>query len=71
MTDDFDYWSRIKITYDDNVLDRWLIKKKDDIPRERFPCYKCEKCIYKWNCWWPLIHYEWLYWLDEINPIIK
>ena len=71
MTDDYDYWSRVKITYDEEILDRWLIKKKDDIPRERFPCYKCEKCIYKWKCWGPLIHYDWLYWLDEINPIIK
>jgi len=69
ITDDYDYWSRIKINYEWKILNRWKLDKKDYMPRQRFRINKCTKCIYRWKCWWPLIHYEWLYWLDEINPI--
>ena len=71
ITDDFDYENRMKITYDWNILNRGSFDKKEDIPRERFWCHKCNNCKYYWKCWWPLIHYEWLYGLDEINPILN
>lgn len=71
LTDDHDYWSRVKITYNENVLNRWKYEKKEDLPRERFWVNKCKECIFIWNCWGPSINYDWLYWLDEINPITK
>ena len=70
-TDDFDYWTRIKVISEWEILDRKNFKKEDDIPRDRFWVKKCEKCKYKWKCWWPSIDYEKLFWLDEINSIIK
>jgi pyruvate-formate lyase-activating enzyme len=69
ITDDFDYWMRIKITHEWKILDRWNVKDEDDLPRERFCITKCIDCKYKWKCWWPSIHYNKLYWYSEINPI--
>lgn len=66
-TDDYDYWTRIKIQNDWTVLDRKDLKKTEDLPRDRSRESKCNKCLYKWKCWGPSIHYEKLFWLDEIN----
>ncbi|MDD2907723.1 MAG: radical SAM protein [Candidatus Gracilibacteria bacterium] len=70
ITDDYDYGDRIKITYDENVLNRGKFEKKEDIPRERFWTKKCDGCKYKGKCWGPSIHYKWLYGFEDINPII-
>ncbi len=70
LTDDYDYWDRVKITHDNNILNRWKFEKKEDIPRERFWSKKCNWCKYRWKCWGPSINYNWLYWLEDINPII-
>lgn len=70
ITDDYDFQARIKIENDETILDRWALKTQDELPRQRTHCYKCKKCTYVWMCWGPSEHYEKLYSLDEINPII-
>lgn len=70
LTDDHDYQTRVKIAHDENILDRWLLKTKEELPRQRFHCAKCTDCVYKWRCWGPSVYYDSLYSLDEINPII-
>jgi len=70
ITDDFDYWTRIKIMNKDKILDRKNLELYEDIPRDRFRIEKCDSCKYKWTCWWPSIHYKAIFWnYDEINPI--
>ncbi len=67
ITDDFDYGTRVKITNEEEKLDRRDLKSVNEIPRDRFRIDKCEGCIYKWKCWWPSRFYEKLFWLDEIE----
>lgn len=71
LTDDFDYQTRIKISHEEEVVDRWNLSKMIQMPRKRFKIKKCISCFYNKICWWPSIYYENLYWLDEINPITK
>lgn len=68
-TDDFDYWTRIKITNTWEKLDRKETDLNNEIPREREYCEKCKNCKYYKICWWPSRYYEKYFWLDEINPI--
>lgn len=70
LTDDYDYQTRIKITYNNEILDRWDLKDFNFTPRERKHIKKCDKCLYKDKCWWPSSIYKELYWDSEINPII-
>jgi len=66
-TDDFDYWTRVKISSKWLILHDKDLKMKKNLPRDRFWEDECEKCIYKWKCWGPSIHYKDLFWLDEIK----
>jgi hypothetical protein len=51
LTDDFDYGERLKVTHEEKTLVRDDLNKKEKMPRNRFNCSKCDKCIYKLNCW--------------------
>lgn len=64
-TDDFIYQTRTKISVEGEELDR-----EEVWPRRRKIVYKCSKCLHKKTCWGPSFHYEELFWLDEIKPII-
>jgi len=68
-TDDFDYWTRVKIDNKWEKLDRKDLNLDDEIPREREYCKKCNSCKYYKMCWWPSRYYEKYFWLEEIIPI--
>lgn len=71
LTDDFDYSTRLKITYDNSELKRDDLKSDDDLPRQRKNIKNCENCKFLNKCWWVSRFYDKLYWLDEIIPIKK
>lgn len=66
-TDDFDYWDRLKLKYNDKENIRW--KNKKTKPRDRIYINTCKKCKYYWTCLWIWDSYEELYWISEINYI--
>ena len=69
ITDEYDYWTRLKITNKWEELDRKNLEKWDEIPRDRCQEKECSECIYIWKCWGPSVHYKKLFWLNEIKPI--
>lgn len=69
LTDDFDYWTRIKINHNNEKLDRWDLSDFRELPRKRRKIKKCDKCKYNSTCWGPSYVYNILYWNEEINPI--
>lgn len=69
LTDDYDYQTRLKIWSQWEEINRNNLENIDDMPRDRYWFSKCDWCIYKWKCWGACWHYEWIYALDEINPI--
>lgn len=71
LTDDYDYESRVKITTDENKLDRKDLNNFEFVPRYREHWVKCNSCLYKKQCWWYPPCYGRLYWLSEINPIMS
>ena len=68
-TDDFDYWTRLKISNTWEQLDRKELNLNNEIPREREHCEKCNDCKYYKICWWISRYYKKYFWLKEINPI--
>lgn len=64
LTDDYNYWIRLKKDFLWDELDR-----RNIIPRRREHFSSCRSCIYKSTCWGPSRHYKKLYWTSEINPI--
>lgn len=69
LTDDFDYQTRIKLTYNWNIIDRKDLKNIENTPREREQIKKCSNCFYNNICWWPAVNYLDFFWDSEINPI--
>lgn len=65
LTDDYDYDSRLKLEANDTEIDRDVA-----LPRERKHIKKCYPCKYKYKCWGPSKHYEVLYGLEEITPLL-
>jgi hypothetical protein len=59
----------LKITNKWEELDRKNLEKWDEIPRDRCREKQCSGCIYIWKCWGPSVHYNKLFWLNEIKPI--
>jgi radical SAM protein with 4Fe4S-binding SPASM domain len=70
MTDDYDYGTRVNVFRNKKEIDRWDLKEQKTLPRERQHFDKCNNCKYIDMCWGPSKHYDILYTLDEINPII-
>lgn len=70
LTDDYDYWTRIKIDHNNKELNRWNLKNFKELPRRRKKISKCDNCKYNKMCWGPSFTYELLYWLNEIKTII-
>ncbi len=62
-TDDYNYQTRLKIDHSNIEIDR-----KQDLPRRRKQVKACKICYYNNICWWPSLHYEELFWLNEIKP---
>lgn len=69
LTDDYDYSTRLKVTYDNLELKREDLKSENDLPRQRKNIKKCKTCKYNKQCWWVSRFYDKLYSLDEIIPI--
>lgn len=73
ITDDIDFWNRLKIadTYRKDE-DKYYgeLDRSQELPRARRTVKVCKTCKYNKICWWPSVHYESMYWLDEIQPII-
>lgn len=70
ITDDYDYQTRIKLTYDNLELDRKNFTDEDKKPRKRKYVSKCNNCLYNKKCWWVSEYYWELYWLEEIKSIL-
>lgn len=69
LIDDFDFETRIKISHNNEELDRWDLSDFRKLPRKRRKIKECEKCKYNKTCWGPSYVYKLLYWLDEIKAI--
>jgi len=72
ITDDIDFWNRIKVGTDLLSNDESVTKELDRnkvLPRHRRHIDKCEECLYKNICWWPAVNYKTLFWYSEINTM--
>jgi len=84
-TDDFDYDSRTKLTYNweefnrqssiersncEDVIDSKNLKKLESMnSRMRRYIWECNKCRYIWKCWGIWLFYKDIYWIKQIKAI--
>jgi len=72
ITDDIDFWNRIKVWTDllsNNDIKIKELDRNKVLPRHRRNDKECDYCLYNTVCWWPAVNYKKLFWKLWIKAI--